>query len=194
MYSGRRIAEESRYFCFVCAKNEASQKWSWVKWTQGEELLKKVVIFVLFARKSEVSQKWCLVKVKQSHGLLHRCFWPGNISVVLRPMDGQKTVRFHQKYLNLVPKMNEGLRFRTTWGRVINDRISFWVNEPFNMMLIRRLTTPPSPAYQGRPVRGLRRWVLWVRRSGPLIVSRCRERAEREGPLAPRLVWPLLAQ
>ncbi len=60
---GRRIAEESRYFCFVCAKKVKLRK-SEVEWSElrGEELLKKVVIFVLLREKSEVSQKWCLVK------------------------------------------------------------------------------------------------------------------------------------
>ncbi len=34
---------------------------------------------------------------------------PGNSSVVLLSMQGQKALGFHQKYLNCIPKMNEGL-------------------------------------------------------------------------------------
>ncbi len=39
------------------------------------------------------------------HGLFYQCPYyvsgPGNISVVLLSMEGQKALRFHQKYLNL---------------------------------------------------------------------------------------------
>ncbi len=35
---------------------------------------------------------------------------PGNISVVLLSMQDQTALRFHQKYLNFFPKMNEGLK------------------------------------------------------------------------------------
>ncbi len=182
---GRRIAEESRYFCFVCAKKVKLRK-SEVEWSElrGEELLKKVVIFVLFARK-----KWSFAKVMFSEKWSSHmdCFidvsGPGNISVVLRPMDGQKTVRFHQKYLNLCSEdERRSYGFRTTWGRVINDRIfilgwtnllTWWANQKTHHPLHQHI--------KGRPVRGLLYDGFsgcW--RSGPLIVSRCRGTCRRE--------------
>ncbi len=40
-----------------------------------------------------------------SHGLFYQCSYyvsgPGNISVVLLSMEGQKVLGFHQNYLNL---------------------------------------------------------------------------------------------
>ncbi len=36
-------------------------------------------------------------------------FWVLNVSVVLLSMQGQKALGFHQKYLNCVLSMNEGL-------------------------------------------------------------------------------------
>ncbi len=41
---------------------------------------------------------------------------PGNISVALRSMPGQKALGFHQKYLHLC-----SYGFGTTWGCAIND-------------------------------------------------------------------------
>ncbi len=48
-----------------------------------------------------------------SHELFYRCpyyvYGTGNIAVALLSMQGQRALRFHQKYLNCVQKMNEGL-------------------------------------------------------------------------------------
>ncbi len=49
---------------------------------------------------------------------------PGNISVTLLSMQGQKLHRFHQKYPNLCSEDDRrSYWFGTTWGWVINDRI-----------------------------------------------------------------------
>ncbi len=48
-----------------------------------------------------------------SHGLFYQCPYyisvPGNISVVLLSMEGQRSLGFHQNILICVPKMNKGL-------------------------------------------------------------------------------------
>ncbi len=48
-----------------------------------------------------------------SHGLFYRCIYyvsgPGNISVVLLSMEGQRALRFIRNILICVLKMNEGL-------------------------------------------------------------------------------------
>ncbi len=48
-----------------------------------------------------------------SHGLFYRYIYyvsgPGNISVVLLSMEGQRALGFHQNILICVLKMNEGL-------------------------------------------------------------------------------------
>ncbi len=52
------------------------------------------------------------------------CFWALNTVVTLLSIQGQKALRFHQKYLNLCSKEEwRSHRFGTTWWRVINDRI-----------------------------------------------------------------------
>ncbi len=63
-----------------------------------------------------------------SHGRFYRC--PcyvsgfGNILVTLLSMQGQRALRFHQKYLNLCSEDEwRSYGFGTTWGWVINDRI-----------------------------------------------------------------------
>ncbi len=47
-----------------------------------------------------------------SHGLFYRCSCyvsgPGNITIVLQSMEGQRVLTFHQKYLNLCSE-DEGL-------------------------------------------------------------------------------------
>ncbi len=47
-----------------------------------------------------------------SHGLFYRCPYyvsrPVNISDALQSMEGQRALRFNQKYFNLCPKMNKG--------------------------------------------------------------------------------------
>ncbi len=56
-------------------------------------------------------------------------FWPLNMVVPLLYMQGQKALRFHQKYLNLCSKdERRSYRFGTTWGWAIN--LNFWVNYP----------------------------------------------------------------
>ncbi len=50
-------------------------------------------------------------------------FWALNESVVLLSMQGQKALRFHQKYLNLCSEdERRSFGFRTTWRWVIHDR------------------------------------------------------------------------
>ncbi len=50
------------------------------------------------------------------------CFCPW--IVVFLSMEGQKTLRFHQKYLNLCSKdERSSYGFEMTWGKVINDVI-----------------------------------------------------------------------
>ncbi len=64
-----------------------------------------------------------------SHGLFYR--WPcyvsgsGNIAVVLLSIEGQRALGFHQKYLNLCPKMNEGLTGLNDMRVVIMTQFSF---------------------------------------------------------------------
>ncbi len=51
-------------------------------------------------------------------------FWALIVSVVLLSMQGQKALKFHQKYLNLCSKDEwRSYEFGTTWGWVINARI-----------------------------------------------------------------------
>ncbi len=51
-------------------------------------------------------------------------FWSLNVSVVLLSMQCQKSLGFHQKYLNLCSEdERRSYGFGTTWGWVINDRI-----------------------------------------------------------------------
>ncbi len=55
-------------------------------------------------------------------------FWALNVSVALLSMQGQKALRFHQKYLNLCSEDEQrSYRFGTTWRWVINDRIFIFV-------------------------------------------------------------------
>ncbi len=63
-----------------------------------------------------------------SHGLFYRCPYyvsgPGNIAVALLSTEGQRALRFDQKYLNLCSEdERRSYGFGTTWGWVINDRI-----------------------------------------------------------------------
>ncbi len=54
-------------------------------------------------------------------------FWVLNVSVALLSMQGQKALRFHQKYLNLCSEdERRSYEFGTTWEWVINDRILFF--------------------------------------------------------------------
>ncbi len=70
-----------------------------------------------------------------SHELFYRCpcyvSGPGNITVVLLSMEGQRALRFHQKYLNLCSEDEQrSYGFGTTRGWVISDRIFIfgWTN------------------------------------------------------------------
>ncbi len=60
---------------------------------------------------------------------------------------GQRTLRFHQKYLNLCSEEERRSdRFRTAWGRVINDIIFISrVNYPLKCPLIRWQCTLLNP-------------------------------------------------
>ncbi len=82
--------------------------------TEEKKLLNKFVIFVH-------KNQW-------SHGLLTislLSFWALNVSVLLLSIVDQKALRFHQKYLNLCSEDERRCYgFGTTWGWVINDRIS----------------------------------------------------------------------
>ncbi len=59
-------------------------------------------------------------------------FWALNTVVALLSMQGQKALRFHQKYLNLCSEDEQiSYVFITTRGWVINDRIfSFGLTFP----------------------------------------------------------------
>ncbi len=51
-----------------------------------------------------------------------------NVSIALLSMQGQKALRFHQKYLNLCSEDEQrSYGFGMTWGWVINERISIFV-------------------------------------------------------------------
>ncbi len=53
-------------------------------------------------------------------------FWALNVSVALLSLEGQRALRFHQKYLNLCFKDEpRSYGFGTTWGWVIK-RAGFW--------------------------------------------------------------------
>ncbi len=58
-------------------------------------------------------------------------FWALNVVVPIQSMESQKTLGFHQKYLNLSSEDEQRpYGFGMTWGRVINDRIFIfgWTN------------------------------------------------------------------
>ncbi len=63
--------------------------------------------------------------------LLH--FWTFNVSVALLSMQGQKALRFNQKYLNLCSdEERRSYRLETTCGWAINETNHFGVNYTFN--------------------------------------------------------------
>ncbi len=69
------------------------------------------------------------------HGLFYQCPYyvsgSGNISVAFPSMQGQRALRFHQKYLNLCSEDEQRTYgFGTTWGWIIDDRIFIlgWTN------------------------------------------------------------------
>ncbi len=69
------------------------------------------------------------------HGLFYQCPYyvsgSGNISVAFPSMQGQRALRFHQKYLNLCSEDEQRTYgFGTTWGWIIDDRIFilWWTN------------------------------------------------------------------
>ncbi len=64
-------------------------------------------------------------------------FWALNVVVHLLSMQGQKALRFHQKYLNLCSKdERRSYRFGTTWGWVMTEFWQFWVNYPFMVIFL----------------------------------------------------------
>ncbi len=169
----------------------------------GEKNCWRKSLFLFCLReKSEVSQKWCWVKSEavtwtaSSMSLL--CFWTWEHFSCYAVYGWSENCQISSKYLNLCSEDEQrSYGFRTTWGRVINDRIfilgwtnllTWWANQKTHHPLHQHI--------KGRPVRGLLYDGFsgcW--RSRPLIVSRCRGTCRRErGPLAARLVWPLLAQ
>ncbi len=73
------------------------------------------------ASKTDTEEKDCWMKSILPMSLLP--FWALNMSVALRSMQGQKALRFHQKYLYLCYEdKRRSYMLRTTWGWVINDR------------------------------------------------------------------------
>ncbi len=67
-------------------------------------------------------------------------FWALNVVVHLLSMQGQKALRFHQKYLNLCSKdERRSYRFGTTWGWVMTEFWQFWVNYPFMVIFLSAL-------------------------------------------------------
>ncbi len=102
--------------------------------TLGEELLNKLFLFSLHTKSILVtSQNWSWATddtwtVSPMPLLLSGT---GNITVALLSMQGQRALRFHQKYLNLCSEDEQrSYGFGTTWGWVINDRIFIlgWTN------------------------------------------------------------------
>ncbi len=97
-------------------------------WCGGEELLNKVVIFVLFVHKKYYCgfvelwlNHWCHMDYFND---VLTVSGSGNISVMLLYMQGQRAFCFHQKYFNLCSKDEQrSYGFGTTWVWVINDRI-----------------------------------------------------------------------
>ncbi len=79
---------------------------SWKMVTRGEEMLNKLCYFVYFCTQKVFSQvRKIEVQPLMSHGLFYRCpcyvSGTGNIAVALLSMQGQRVLRFNQKYLNL---------------------------------------------------------------------------------------------
>ncbi len=78
---------------------------------EKQNSVNKVKFFIFFAHKNDsriyswtTDVTWTILTMF----LLH--FWALNVVVVLLSMKGQKALGCHQKYLNLFPKMNEGLK------------------------------------------------------------------------------------
>ncbi len=95
----------------------------------SKELFNKVIIFVFFEHKKYSRSfvkswlnHWC--QVDYFNDVPYYISGPGNISVALLSMQGQITLRFHQKYLNLSSENEQrSYSFGKTWGWVINDII-----------------------------------------------------------------------
>ncbi len=136
---------------FVSLKGLFAQKWKFCR--RREELLNKVVVFVFFLSKkysrSFINYSWTTDVTWTILTMSLLPFWVLNVSVALLSMEGQKALRFHQKYLNLCSEDEQrSYGFGTTWEWVINNRIFIfgWTN-PL-MPLIRPLSIivkcPPS--------------------------------------------------
>ncbi len=103
-------------------------------WHRGDELLNKVIIFVLFAYKKYP----CSFIQLRLNPWCHMDYFTDVLSMfldldhvrTLAILEGLRAVRFHQKYLNLCSEdERRSYRFGTTWGWVINGRIFFFLGE-----------------------------------------------------------------
>ncbi len=160
----RRIVEQSRVFCFLCARKVFLLLCK-ITFTERNCLMSHFInIYIYFLKiyfwhswlycdrtdmtGSEVGERggrdrersssrdsntghpkhWHKAIGADTFYWFYRCPYyvsePGNISVALLPMQGQRALGFHQKYLNLCSKDEQrSYGFGTTWGWVINDRI-----------------------------------------------------------------------
>ncbi len=116
-------------------------------WHDRELFLNKVVIFVFVVRKNY----YCILTMSLPP------FCALNVLVVLLSMQGQKVLRFHQKYLNLCfEDERRSYVFGTTWGWVINDNFNFWVNYTFKV---------PMTALEAEHILPLKMWILQTPKS-----------------------------
>ncbi len=99
--------------------------------TEKKKLLNKVVIFVFFEHKKYYSQSFITLRLNVTWTILTMSllpFWALNFSVVLLSMESEKSLWFHQKYLNLYSEDERSYRFGTTWGSNQWQNFHFWVN------------------------------------------------------------------
>ncbi len=103
-------------------------------WHGREEIVKWNHILVFFSYKKYFHR---FIKWRLKNWTTWLPFRALEVVVPLLSVQGQKALRFHQKYLNLCSK-NEwrSYRFRMTWGRVIPEFLffgdTFLVIYPFN--------------------------------------------------------------
>ncbi len=109
---------------------------AWWRWTHGvmtlntrhHKMWNKIVIFVFFAQKVFSWLRKITVDRLMSHGLLCRSSWyfsgPWSCKDPCCLWEGQRALRYHQKYLNLCSEdERRSYGIGTTSGWVINDRI-----------------------------------------------------------------------
>ncbi len=125
-----------------------------VSWYSREHVLKTenrnncwIKLLFLFSLHTKIFSYLHNITVEplMSHGLFYRCdtFLTLNMVVMLLPMESQKALGYHQKYLHLCfEDERRSYMFGTTWEWVINDRIFIfgWTNplmsafcEPFDL-------------------------------------------------------------